>query len=151
MAKMHSRGKGKSKSHKPFVTEIPDWVPMKKAEVEDLIVSQYRKGTTMAQIGAILRDQYGVPSVELVCDEKISKILKKNDLLPDYPEDLINLIRRAINLRNHLLENRKDLSSTHGLKRIESKIYRLAAYYRKSGRIPKDWKYDPKKASVLIR
>lgn len=148
---MHSRGKGKSKSHKPYVTEVPSWVTMTKDEVEEKVVTLYRKGTPMAQIGAILRDEYAVPSIKLVCGRKISDILEDSELLPEYPEDLINLIRRAMNLRNHLLENKKDLSSTHGLKRIESKIYRLAAHYRDAGRIPKSWKYDPQKASVLIR
>lgn len=151
MARMHSRKKGKAKSHKPYVTEVPESIPLSSAEVENLVVSFYRKGTPMAQIGAILRDSHGIPSIKLVCGKKISKILDDNKILPEYPEDLINLIRRAMNLRNHLLENKKDLSSAHGLKRIESKIYRLSAYYRKSGRIPADWKYDPKKASVLVR
>ena len=68
-----------------------------------------------------------------------------------YPEDLISLIRRAMQLRNHLTENKKDLSGKAGLQRIESKIYRIAAYYRKTGVLPKDWKYRPENASVLLR
>ncbi len=151
MARMHSRKRGKSKSHKPFVTEPPAWIEMTPKEVEDMVTTLYRKGTPMAQIGAVLRDQHGVPSVKLICGKKVSTILKENDLLPEYPEDLINLIRRAMNLRNHLAENKKDLSSTHGLKRIESKIYRLSAHYRKVGRIPSNWKYSPKTAGVLVR
>ena len=151
MARMHSRKKGKSKSHKPYVTEIPDWIEYSTKEAEELITGFYKKGMNTAEIGAILRDQYGVPSIKLICKKKSSQILKENGLLPEYPEDLINLIRRAMNLRNHLAENKKDLSSTHGLKRIESKIYRLSSYYRKSKRIPVDWKYNPATAGVLIR
>ncbi len=151
MARMHSRKKGKAKSRKPYVTEVPEWTPLSAKEVEELVVQLYRKGIPMAKVGMILRDQYGVPNVKLVTGKKISKILEEAKLKPEFPEDLINLIKRAMNLRNHLSENKKDLSSMHGLKRIESKIYRLSKYYRESGRIPSDWKYDPNRASVLLR
>ena len=77
--------------------------------------------------------------------------LKENEVASKYPEDLISLIRRAMQLRNHLTENKKDLSGKAGLQRIESKIYRIAAYYRKTGVLPKDWKYRPENASVLLR
>ena len=151
MARMHSRKKGKSKSYKPYVTEIPEWVNSKPDEVEELIVNFHKKGISQSEIGIKLRDEYAVPSVKLVCKKKISSVLDEASVLAKFPEDLINLIKRAINLRKHLSENRKDLSSTHGLKRIESKIYRLAAYYRKSKRIPVDWKYRPDTAGILVR
>ena len=148
---MHSRTKGKAGSTKPYLTEAPSWVPMEAQEVEQLIVNLFKQGQTQAQIGVVLRDQYGVPSVKLVTGKSLLQILQENEVAPRYPEDLISLIRRAMNLRNHLSENKKDLSGKHGLRRIESKIYRLAAYYRKSGVLPKDWRYRPDQASVLLR
>ena len=151
MARMHSRKKGKSKSYKPYVTEIPSWVYLKEEEVITLLTNFYKKGISLSELGSKLRDQYAVPSIKLVCKKKLSTLLNEAKLLPEFPEDLINLIKRAINLRKHLRENRKDLSSTHGLKRIESKIYRLASYYRKSKRIPIDWKYSPNTAGILVR
>lgn len=148
---MHSRKKGKASSTKPYLTEAPEWVEMEAKEVEDLVVTLYKQGQSMAQIGVLLRDEYGIPSVKLVTGKKLKMILKENDAAPRYPEDLISLIRRAMNLRNHLNENKKDLSGTHGLRRIESKIRRMADYYRKSGVLPADWKYRPENASVLLR
>lgn len=116
-----------------------------------MVVNLYRQGQSQAQIGIILRDQYGIPSIQLVTGKKLLNILKDNDVAPRYPEDLISLIRRAMQLRNHLSENKKDLSAKAGLRRIESKIYRIAAYYRKSGVLPADWRYRPESASVLLR
>lgn len=151
MARMHSRAKGKAGSTKPYLTEAPDWVPLESDKVEDLVVQLYKQGNSQAQIGVILRDQYGVPNIKLVTGKKVLTILEENDVAPRYPEDLISLIRRAMNLRNHLSENGKDLSGKHGLRRIESKIYRLADYYRSSGVLPSDWRYKPENASVLLR
>ncbi|MCH8907393.1 MAG: 30S ribosomal protein S15 [Candidatus Heimdallarchaeota archaeon] len=151
MARIHSRGKGKAGSTRPFLSEAPSWVKMKPKEIEQLIVQLSKQGNSQAAIGMILRDQYGIPSVNLVAGKKLLTILNENDVAPRYPEDLISLIRRAMNLRNHLAENKKDLISTHGLQRIESKIYRLAAYYRRVKVLPADWKYRPATASVLLR
>ena len=151
IARMHSRTKGKAGSTKPYLTEAPDWVSMSAKEVEELVVSLYKQGESQAKIGLMLRDQHGVPSIKLVTGKKINDILKDNEVASKYPEDLISLIRRAMQLRNHLTENKKDLSGKAGLQRIESKIYRIAAYYRKTGVLPKDWKYRPENASVLLR
>ncbi|MHA2097264.1 MAG: 30S ribosomal protein S15 [Candidatus Kariarchaeaceae archaeon] len=151
MARMHSRGKGKSGSTKPYLTEPQNWIPIDANETENLIVQLYKQGNSQALIGNILRDQYGVPSIKLLTGKKLVTILRENDIGPRYPEDLISLIRRAMNLRNHLTENKKDLSSKNGLRRIESKIYRLAAHYVKAKVLPEDWKYRPDTASVLLR
>ncbi len=151
IATLHSRTRGKAGSTRPYLTEAPDWVPMEASEVETLIVNLYKQGQSQARIGLILKDQYGVPSIQLVTGKKLVEILKENEVAARYPEDLISLIRRAMQLRNHLGENKKDLSGKAGLQRIESKIYRLAAYYKKNGVLPSDWRYRPESASVLLR
>ncbi|MDH5402367.1 MAG: 30S ribosomal protein S15 [Candidatus Heimdallarchaeota archaeon] len=151
MARMHSRKKGKAGSTKPYLTNPPSWVPLPAAEVEKLVVQLYKQGNSQAHIGLILKDQYGVPSIKLVTGKKLLTILQDNEVAPRYPEDLISLIRRAMNLRNHLTENKKDFSGANGLDRIEAKIYRLSAYYRKEGVLPSDWRYRPANASVLLR
>lgn len=151
MARLHSKKRGKSGSTKPYLTEAQEWVPLESKEITDLIIQLYRQGNTQAMIGTILRDQYAVPSIKLVTGKTILEILKENELSPKTPEDLLNLIRRAMNLRNHMQENKKDLSSKHGLQRIESKIYRLSKYYRNAGVLPKDWRYRPDSASILLR
>ena len=91
-------------------------------EIEEFIVKFKREGKSASQIGVILRDQYGIPSVKEVTGEKITQILKRNGQAEEYPEDLMNLIRRAVNIRDHLEENPKDLHGKRGLTIIESRI-----------------------------
>ena len=82
---------------------------------------------------------------------KITEILEKNGTTFEYPEDLLNLIKRAINIREHLDENPKDIHSKRGLIKIESKIRRLVKYYTKNNVLPEGWRYDPKTAALLVK
>ncbi|MHA1721623.1 MAG: 30S ribosomal protein S15 [Candidatus Baldrarchaeia archaeon] len=151
MARMHARKKGKSSSTRPPRRTSPEWVKYSPQEVEDLVVKLAREGNPPSIIGIILRDQYGIPLVKQIVGKSITKILEENNLSLPLPEDLLNLIRRAVNLRKHLEEHPKDLHSKRGLQLIESKIHRLAKYYKRVKKLPPDWKYDPKKAEILVR
>ena len=86
----------------------PEWVTYSDEEIEEMILKFNREGKSTSQIGIILRVQYGIPSVKDVTGERITQILKRNDQAGQYPEDLLNLIRRAVNIRDHLEENPKD-------------------------------------------
>lgn len=129
----------------------PEWITYTNEEIEEFIVKFKREGKTASQIGVILRDQYGIPSVKEVTGEKITQILKRNNQAEDYPEDLMNLIRRAVNIRDHLEENPKDLHGKRGLTIIESRIRRLGRYYAANGQLPEGWRYDPTKAALLVK
>ena len=50
---------------------------------------------------------------------------------PKIPEDLYNMIKKAVSIRKHLEKNRKDKDSKYRLILIESRIHRLTRYYRK--------------------
>lgn len=78
----------------------PEWVEQNPEEIEELIVKLHKEGQSTSQIGITLRDQYGIPSTKIVMGEKITDILEKNGESFDYPEDLMNLIKRAVNIRN---------------------------------------------------
>jgi len=129
----------------------PEWVMYSDEEIEELILRFNREGKTASEIGIILRDTYGVPSVKNVVGEKITAILRKNDQAGDYPEDIMNLIRRAVNIRDHIKENPKDLHSKRGLNIIEFRIRRLGNYYSKEGKLSEGWRYDPKEAALLVK
>jgi small subunit ribosomal protein S15 len=129
----------------------PEWVMYSDEEIEELILRFNREGRSASEIGIILRDTYGVPSVKKVVGEKITAILEKNNQTGDYPEDIMNLIRRAVNIRDHIKENPKDLHSKRGLNIIEFRIRRLGKYYSKEGKLPEGWRYDPKKAALLVK
>ncbi len=148
---MHSRKRGKSGSKKPTRTSIPHWVDKRPEEVVDLVVTMSKEGYGSSMMGIILRDQYGIPDVRLITGKSINSILEENNLQGEYPEDLFNLIARAVNLRKHLELNPKDVHSTRGLNLIEEKIRRLGKYYSKKDRIPKKWRYHPEKAQLIVR
>ena len=76
------------------------------AEIEELIVSLAQDGNSTAIIGTILRDQHAVPDVRLVTGERISQTLARNGISLRYPEDMMNLMRRALSLIDHLAGNR---------------------------------------------
>ena len=129
----------------------PEWVTYSDEEIEEMILKFNREGKSTSEIGIILRDQYGIPSVKDVTGERITEILRRNGQAGDYPEDLMNLIRRAVNIRDHLEENPKDLHSKRGLMTIESKIRRLVKYYTRNNILPEGWRYDPKTAALLVK
>lgn len=53
-------------------------------------------------------------------------------------------------MRKHLETNRKDKDSKFRLILIESRIHRLARYYKTKQQIPPTFKYDSATASTLI-
>jgi small subunit ribosomal protein S13e len=101
-------------------------------------------------IGVTLRDSLGVPQVGAVTGSKILRILKKNGMAPEIPEDLYFLIKKAVSVRKHLERNRKDKDSKFRLILIESRIHRLARYYRLARKLPPNWKYESATASTLV-
>jgi len=119
-------------------------------EVENEAVKLARRGYSKSMIGTIMRDSHGVPLVKIVTGKKISQILESNEITEPLPEDLANLVRKALNIRNHLESNHKDLEAKKGLNRTESKIYRLIKYYKKKKTIQADFRYDPEKIRTLV-
>lgn len=59
-------------------------------------------------------------------------------------------MRKAIRMRKHMVGNHHDVHNMRWLNLTENKIRRLAKYYRRSGKLSADWKYDPKTAEMLI-
>jgi small subunit ribosomal protein S15 len=129
----------------------PEWIEYSNEEIEELILKLRKEGNSTSMIGIVLRDQYGIPDVKVVTGKKITKILEDHGQELEYPEDLMNLIRRAVNIREHLEENPKDLHTRRGLRIIESKIRRLVRYYVNDGVLPEGWRYDPRSAALLVK
>jgi len=146
------RGKEKGQSHetRPAAVVAPKWVQFTPEEVELIIAELARKGYPPSMIGVILRDQYGIPLAKAVLGMKLGKVLEKYGIKLSVPEDLFNLMKRAVNLRRHLEEHPKDYHSHRGLIEVESKIHRLIKYYKRVGKLPPDWRYDPKEAEILV-
>jgi small subunit ribosomal protein S15 len=148
---MHSRKKGHAGSKRPYRTKPPEWVDLKGKEIEEFVVKLAKEGNSPTMIGMTMRDQNGVPSIKLSTGKRVGAILEANEIKKDIPEDLINLIIRAVALDKHLKANPKDNSSKRGLQLTESKIRRLVKYYHRIGKLPKDWKYNLKTAKLLVK
>jgi small subunit ribosomal protein S15 len=86
----------------------------------------------------------------LAAKKKMTHILQDNGVAPKVPEDLYNLIVKALNLREHLEDNRKDLHNRRALQLTESKIRRLVKYYKGRGVLPEEWTYKLERAETLI-
>lgn len=139
-----SRPESKAKAKKG----LPKWAGLEQDELESTIVKIARDGKSSAAIGLILRDQYAVPSVRAASGKTISQIIQAAGVTPEVPEDVMSLMRRAVSLRQHLKEHRKDHQNARGLQLIESRIRRLAYYYKKKGKLPPDWKYSGAHARI---
>ncbi len=145
---MHSRKHGKHGSHKPEKKRHA-WLMYEPAEVEKLIVKLAKEGKQNANIGLILRDQYGIPDVRSL-DMRIKKIAEK-DVKKEVPDDMYNLMKKTVNLHKHLNANHHDAKATHGVELLESKIRRLGKYYARKGTLPKGWKYSIEQAKLLVK
>merc|ERR1712146_564106 len=109
-----------------------------------------KKGLTPSAIGVVLRDSHGIAQVKSVTGNKILRLLKKNGLAPALPEDLYFLIKKAVNVRKHLERNRRDKDSKFRLILIESRVHRLARYYKRTKKLSPSWKYESSTASALV-
>ena len=81
---------------------------------------------------------------------QVLRILKGKGLAPELPEDLYFLIKKAVSIRKHLERNRKDKSGKFTLILVESRIHRLARYYKRTKKLPATWKYESSTASTLV-
>ena len=150
MAKLHSRKGGSSRSRPPMVTKAPEWSDVSKEELEKTIMKLHDTGMSPSRIGLTLRDQYGVPNAKLVIGNSITGFLKDNNALGDIPEDLTNLMRKALHVRKHIKSNKKDVHNKRALQLTENKIRRMVKYYHDSGRLAPEWTYSPETAEILI-
>ncbi len=151
MARRYSRKHGKSGSKKPLKKSLPVWIRYKPAEVEILISKFAKEGKNSSEIGIILRDTYGIPDIRVLCKKKISAILKEKKLASEIPDDLLALIRRSVTLRKHIETNNKDQSAKRGLMLTESRIKALTKNYKKTGKLPSEWKFDPERAGFYTK
>ncbi len=151
MARLHSKKKGKSGTKRPKSRTSPEWVGADVNEIKQLIVKMAKEGIPPSKIGLHLRDQLGIPSITALLGMSMTAFLKKEDAMPEYPEDLITLIRKAVRMREHLKKGKGDVHNKVKLHHVESKIVRLVNYYRDNGVLPKKWAYDPETVALLVK
>jgi small subunit ribosomal protein S15 len=150
VSRIHSGRKGRSGSDRPYPALPPTWPIPEPSEVTDQAVQLAKGGLSAAQVGTVLRDTYGVPSVRLATGERLVPLLAKRGVTPELPEDLAALLRRVVKLQRHLSEHPTDNSNRRGLALIESRIRRLARYYRDRKLLPETWRYSATEAVLQV-
>ena len=110
MGRMHTHNHGKAHSIRPIELKKPDWIKMESKEIEELMIKYAKEGMTSSMIGIKLRDQHAIPLVKPIINKSISDVLKENKLTPEIPEDLNNIVLKAVNLQKHLKDNKSDSS-----------------------------------------
>ena len=150
MGRMHSGGKGRSGSTRPNVSELPEWSEQDASRVESLIVELNEQGNSNAMIGTILRDQHSVPSVKLLLGKTVGGVLAEAGKTREVPEELMNMMRKAQGIIDHLDSNRKDLHNNRQLNLVESKIRRSARYFKLNGKLDANWNYKRDQLRLMV-
>jgi small subunit ribosomal protein S15 len=141
MGRLHTHNHGKSHSTRPITLKKPSWITQTPKEIEEIITKYGKEGLTSSQIGIKLRDQHAIPLVKPIINKGITQVLDENNLKSDLPEDLASIVNKSVGLQKHLKNNKSDRRNVRSLELIEAKVHRLQVYYKKIGRIPKNWKY----------
>jgi len=141
MGRLHTHNHGKSHSTRPVDLKKPSWVSQSPKEIEEMIIKYGKEGLPPSQIGLKLRDQHAIPLVRPIINKGIMQVLNENKVGQELPEDLNNIVNKAVGLQKHLKSNKSDSRNVRALELIEAKVHRLSVYYKKIGRIPKNWKY----------
>jgi small subunit ribosomal protein S15 len=105
----------KIKEKKEEKAEKPNWMKMKPAELEKIVVDLGKQGNTPAKIGLILRDQHGIPKAKML-GKRISMILKENNVQfkteKDYAGEKIKNIEAHSKLHKHDYSAKRALTKT---------------------------------------
>lgn len=150
MAKMHSRKKGHSGSKRPLKAVKPSWQAFKSKEIELLVAKLLKEGKSLSETGLILRDSYGIPDIKQATEKTMRQIAEEKNLLTEFPEDMLALMKRYVQIKKHLETYKQDMSALRGLQLTESKIKRLVKYYKSTGKIPIEWKFRTENIKMYI-
>lgn len=142
MARTHAHTHGKSHSTRPAIKDAPSWIKLKPKEIVEIILKLSKDGLSPSEIGLHLRDEYAIPLVKPILGKSITQVLNENDIAQPMPEDLNKLVQKALGLQKHLKLHNSDHRNIRSLELIESKIHRISKYYKKSNKIPANWKYS---------
>jgi len=86
-------------------TKKTDGVKMKPAELEKIVAELYKQGETIAKIGLILRDKYGIPKAKLL-GKKIKEILEGAKVQIRSEAEIIQ--KKLDSLKKHIEKNKHD-------------------------------------------
>jgi small subunit ribosomal protein S15 len=83
-----------------------DWVKIKPAELEKIVVELYNQGEIPAKIGLILRDKHGIPKAKFL-GKRITEILKGAKVT--LRSEKARIREQANKLGEHIAKNKHDI------------------------------------------
>jgi small subunit ribosomal protein S15 len=105
----------------------PLWLKTTEEEMKTIIV-QLAEKYPPAQIGIVLRDQYGIPTTK-VYGKKLNQYLE--ELKIKTISDKKNAERKLERLQEHLKNNLTDKKAKHKIQKIQGKVKLLENYHSK--------------------
>ena len=109
--------------------EKPSWLKMDEEELKKIIADLAKKYQQPAEIGFVLRDQYGIPTTKLY-GKKLSKYLKEVGFnVADV--DLKNAEKKLERMKEHLKNNITDRRTKHKLQKAQSRVAGVKRYLAK--------------------
>lgn len=106
--------------------EKPVWLKITEEELKKIIVELAEKYSP-AQIGLILRDQYGIPTAK-VFGKKLSAYLEEIGKY-DKKVDLHNISKKLEIMSEHFKNNPQDKRTKHKLQKAKSRVEIKKRYY----------------------
>ena len=102
----------------------PSWLKLSEDELLK-IIKELSEKYQPAQIGLILRDQYGVPTTK-VYGKKLAEYLKELGITQNL--DLSNIERKFERIKEHMKENITDKKAKHKLQKAQSNLNAARKY-----------------------
>lgn len=90
----------------------PDWIKIKPAEFEKIVVDLAKSGLSTEKIGLVLRDKHGIPKAKLL-GKKIKEILQENNLSVSGVHDAFK--SKISSVENHLAKHKNDKTAKRAL------------------------------------
>ncbi len=89
-----------------------EWMKIKPAEIEKLILDLHKEGNSPAKIGLILRDKHGIPKSKLV-GKRVTEVLKENKISPLTEKHAAQ--EKIDNLQKHITQHKHDYTAKRSL------------------------------------
>lgn len=99
-----------------------DWVKMKPAELQTIVLGLHKEGNNPAKIGLILRDKYGIPKAKLL-GKGITQILNENDIKPRLEKQIIQ--EKMDNTNLHIAKHKHDYTAKRSFTKNQWVITKL--------------------------
>lgn len=89
-----------------------DWVKIKPAELEKIILDLHKEGNSPSKIGLVLRDKHGVPKARLL-GKKVTQILAENKVKFTTEKEIA--ANKIQNVEKHISAHKHDYTAKRSL------------------------------------